>query len=308
MTNKDTSKDFLLLTKNQAAKTATIRSFIDDEYSDVVAWPGWALIMILGCIKHEKIAVSFLDTNMGIQQFTVNVYEAGMFIKHAGQTPQRKQKDLQKSLTRYLEAYRYDKVPIEHYKTFEKSMAKTIEFLEAMEEEKGRRFTIDRTLSCYPLRDVRLFTDLVYLQQKGLIDLPELDNLMIKDDYVDKLEVNLLVSTANMSTALTVSRPDAEYLGLQFYYNDKKLIYKGNIISGIRVESKACKLLEEMMKETSLSLYEARNVTNVESNIRDKTGRNRIENIITTANKHLKKLKFTHKLGFADSEIIWEKR
>ena len=307
MSNKKILKNSLP-TERQIVKLNAIKELIPADKSRVPAFPGWALIMLLGCIRHKQIAVSFLDTVQIMQLFTTNVYTASTFVGHDTDPIEKQQQEAQKLLDRYLDAYKHDRIPVEHYKTFAKSIKSSIAFLKAMDEEKGRRFTVDRELPCYPPKDVRLFTDLVYLQQEGYIELPQVEHFMIRDEYVDSLEVKMLTDAGSMEAVFVAPTPDAEHLGLQLYIDEKELVYQNETVSNLRVTTKACKLLEHMMlNKVPFPLEDACKLVDIEKNVNDKTGRTRMENVVNTVNTHLRDVKFTHELGFASNAIVWKK-
>ena len=111
-------------------------------------------------------------------------------------------------LDQYLLRYEYDQLPLlGDFKTFEKSMESTIAFLIQMENKKGKRFMIYQHSEDYPAKDVRLFTDLVYLEQKGYIELPDLLNITAIDQEVDELEVKLLIPAADIASSLVPAEP-----------------------------------------------------------------------------------------------------
>ncbi len=131
---------------------------------------------------------------------------------------------------------------------------------------------------------------------------------MIKDEYVDALEVNMLTDAGSMEAVFIAPTPDAEHLGLQLYIDEKELVYQNETVSNLRVTTKACKLLEHMMlNKVPFPLEDACKLVDIEKNISDKTGRTRMENVVNTVNTHLRDIKFTHELGFASNAIVWKK-
>jgi len=177
VSNKKTSNDFLP-TERQIVKLKAITDLIPADKTKVPAFPGWALIILLACTKHKKVAVSFLDTVQIMRLFTTNVFDASTFVGHESDPIEQQQQEAQTLLDRYLDAYKHDQLPVEHYKSFAKSIKGTLAFLKAMDEDKGRHFTVNKELPCYPAKDVRLFVDLVYLEQQGYIELPQLEHFI----------------------------------------------------------------------------------------------------------------------------------
>lgn len=212
-------------------------------------------------------------------------------------------------LDQYLLLYEHDQLPLlGDFKTFEKSMESTIAFLIQMENKKGKRFMIYQHSEDYPAKDVRLFTDLVYLEQKGYIELPDLLNITAIDQEVDELEVKLLIPAADIASSLVPAEPEAEYKGLKFFLDQGQLMYETKSVT-VRPTTKSMQLLTHMMKQKGAwPLKDVIHALEIKTNVKDKEGRNAVDNILFTVNKHLDAVRFPYNLGITNSRVVWKEQ
>ncbi|WP_428050566.1 hypothetical protein [Candidatus Avelusimicrobium caledoniensis] len=274
--------------------------------------PSWALVALLGCIRHGKVCIYTIDHKNGLNQPPEQgtlIAETDFFLQpeaRAGSEEAKKQL-AQETLEAYLYNYEQDQLPLlGDFKTFEKSMACTIDFLTKLETKKGRRFMIYQHSEDYPAKDVRLFTDLVYLEHKGYIELPDLLNITAIDQEVDELEVKLLIPAADIASSLVPAEPEAEYKGLKLFSDQGQLVYETKSVT-VRPTTKSMQLLTRMMKQKGAwPLKDVIHALEIKTNVKDKEGRNAVDNILFTVNKHLDAVRFPYNLGITNSKVVWK--
>ena len=210
-------------------------------------------------------------------------------------------------LDEYVRTYIDDRLPTQHYKTFEKSLAATIQFLKDAEQNKGYQFGLDGLDK--PPADVRFYSDLVYLQQKGMIELENPPILRIDSGgYVAEVKVKLKVPAEDIATQLLPPEPDCQYLGLHCFVNQKKFVYNGKEYTVRSMESKWVKLLRHMMgHKTRFPWTKAVAILEIKKKFDDANGKKALENIIyNSVNGHLNKWNFPQELGFTAKHIVWQ--
>lgn len=275
--------------------------------------PSWYLFTLLGCIEHDLICLHSIDHKNGLKNpatSEVKFIELKDLLSVSSKIPLSEQKkEAQKILDSYLNHYEKDElIQLDDYKTFAKSLANTISFLEQMENSKGRQFLIHQQSPNYPAPDVRLYTDLIYLQQKGFVEFPEMENITAIDEEIDKLFVKLLVPAADITSALIPVEPDATYHELQFFGDEGKLVYH-TAASKIDATKKSMQLLLRMMQEKNpWPLKEAVRILKVKTTKKNIDGANDVQGYINTIDKHLTKINFPHELHIKNGKIVWKLR
>ena len=209
-------------------------------------------------------------------------------------------------LDEYLKAYTNNCLPVQNYKTFTKSLAATIQFLKDAEENKGNIFSLDGLPK--PSDDVRFYSDLVYLQQKGIIELENPDILHIDSvGYVAGIKVTLKVPTEDLEAKLLPPEPDCQYLGLQCFVNQKKFVCNGTEYAVRNMEFKWARLLRYMMEhKTRFPWTKAVGMLKIKKKSNDANGKKALENIIYySVNRNLNKWDFSQELGLTAKNIVW---
>lgn len=207
----------------------------------------------------------------------------------------------------YLQTYADDRLPVQYYKTFERSMTATIRILTAAEKTKGRKFGLDGVTQ--PAADVRFYTDLVYLWNKKLLELELPKHLLVTDGgRVPDITVELNVSAKSLASRVLPPPPDALYDDLKLFLDEKLLEYHGNKEFRMQTERPMCKILEYMMKHPApLSLKKARTKFGIVTTKNDLEARGKIDNFLYRINVRLRRLKFPQELGITAREICWKR-
>lgn len=273
--------------------------------------PSWYLIVLLGCIERGSVCLHSFDHKNGLNnppEASTSIVKLEDLLSTGHPIPLEVQKqEAQKLLDAYLNHYEKDElVPLDDYKTFRKSLECTISFLEQMEESKGRQFLIHKQSPNYPDSDVRLYTDLIYLQQKGFLQFPELENITAIDQEVDKLFVKLLVAAEDIASALIPVEPDAVYRDLQFFGDEGQLVYHTHS-DKIDATKISMRLLLRMMQEKGpWPLKELIREFKVKTTIKAPKGENSVQGYISTIEKHLERVHFPYRLGIKNQKIVWK--
>ena len=210
------------------------------------------------------------------------------------------------SLEKYLQTYTANLLPVQHYKTFEKSLAATIKTLTVAEQIKGRKFGLDGIT--LPATDVRFYSDLVYLCHNNLIELILPTYLLVdKTGKIADVVVRLKVSAKSLASRVLPPPPDALYNDLQLFLDEKLLEYHGNKSPRMQTERPMCKILEYMMNHpTPLSLKKVRTKFGIVTTKSDPEARTKIDNFIFRVNLRLRKVKFPQELGMTAKKICWK--
>ena len=206
----------------------------------------------------------------------------------------------------YLQAYEDNRLPVEHYKTFEKSLQTTIDFLKNAEQNKGYQFGLDGLNR--PLADSRFYSDLVYLQQKGMIELTSPEFLCVDSSgYIKDVKVLLKMPAEDIAQALLPPVPDCQYMNLQYFENQRKFVYQGRECLVRDTGKKWVKLLVLMMKHKTRSPWTKMvKDVGIKKQASD-NGKAALESVIReSVNEHLRKLGFPKELGFSDKHVMWK--
>ncbi|WP_458401450.1 hypothetical protein [Candidatus Avelusimicrobium sp.] len=206
----------------------------------------------------------------------------------------------------YLQAYTENRLPVQHYKTFEKSIRATIDFLKAAEQSKGHQFGLDGLNR--PLADLRFYSDLVYLQQKGMIELESPDVLCVDSSgYIKDIKVILKIPAEDIAQALLPPVPDCQYRNLQYFENQRKFVYRGMEYIVQDTGKKWVKLLVLMMKhKTRYPWTQVVKDVGIQKQASD-NGKGALENVIhKSVNEHLHKWGFSQELGLSRKHVVWK--
>lgn len=213
----------------------------------------------------------------------------------------------QNLLDLYLQAYREDSLPVQHYKTFEKSLRATLDFLQQAENDKGSKFGLDG-LPPHP-KDVRFYSDLVYLHQRGMLELKTPDLFMISSPCcVPEVEVQLKMSVSEMEEALLPHEPDCQYRKLQFFAASGKFVYGAKEYKVHNMNSKWVQLLLHMMQhKVRFPWSQAVKMLKIQKKAKDSDGKKALESILReSANTHLRQLGFPQQLGLTEKNVVWK--
>ena len=212
----------------------------------------------------------------------------------------------QKLLEDYLQKYEAGKLPVQQYKTFEKSMRATIDVLCTGEKIKGKAMGLDYIPA--PASDVRFYSSLVYLWRQKLLNIVLPSILQVGEvGTVADVEIKLKVSAQSMASRVLPPPPDASYDGLELFLDEKKLIYQGNTSHRLQSERPMCKILKYMMQHPApVSLKQMRTKFAITTTKNDPAARGKIDNFIYRANLRLHKVKFPQRLCITEKKICWK--
>lgn len=300
-TAKLSNKKGLFVPKNPPQptfETAKLPDWIALVLCDLVNDPKHVPVLHVNPLPQLPAALGFVCNNLQDvledddlkEQYSVYVYQG-------------KERSL---LDEYLQAYAANRLPTQHYKTFEKSLAATIKILTTAEQTKGRKFGLDGIT--LPASDVRFYSDLVYLCDKNLIELilPALW-VVNKTGKIADVTVRLKVSAKSLASRVLPPPPDALYDDLQLFLDEKLLEYHGNKSPRMQTERPMCKILEYMMKHPQpVSLRTIRNKFGIVTTKNDPEARDKIDNFIFRVNLRLWRVKFPQQLGITAKKICWK--